>query len=218
MALLLPLRRKRKDVFDDDSASIRRSMAPILLVPGAQAVVERSHAAAVWKDMRSSALTWRPARPTDATRRETIGVRMEGTPDAGKQRYSSTGVRRPDAVAGSLRRRPCRTQAAPVPVLWQAVSKDSANGAKESGRPGHKAGSAALLPAIVRSPLVNHHKLRNLVWVWCAAAPGFGPDSPGQYTDYFPGLAIRRRVYKWMPTMGSFRGAAMRGIGAVRGG
>jgi len=35
---------------------------------------------------------------------------------------------------------------------------------------------------------VNHHGLHNLVWVWEAAAPGFGPGGPGPYFDFFPGL------------------------------
>jgi mannan endo-1,4-beta-mannosidase len=36
--------------------------------------------------------------------------------------------------------------------------------------------------------MVNHDGLHNLVWVWDAAAPGFGPDAPGKYDDFFPGL------------------------------
>jgi hypothetical protein len=36
--------------------------------------------------------------------------------------------------------------------------------------------------------LTGHHNLGNLVWVWVATPPGFGPDAPGLYPDYFPGL------------------------------
>jgi len=36
--------------------------------------------------------------------------------------------------------------------------------------------------------LVNHDGLHNHLWVWEAAAPGFGPEAPGSYFDFFPGL------------------------------
>lgn len=37
--------------------------------------------------------------------------------------------------------------------------------------------------------LVNHDRLNNLVWVWEAASPGFGPNaSAGPYSQFFPGL------------------------------
>jgi Glycosyl hydrolase family 26 len=38
------------------------------------------------------------------------------------------------------------------------------------------------------SRLVDHDGLHNLIWVWDAAAPGFGPNAAGQYGDFFPGL------------------------------
>jgi Glycosyl hydrolase family 26 len=37
--------------------------------------------------------------------------------------------------------------------------------------------------------LVNQHRLTNLVWVWEAAQPGFGPNAAaGAYSQFFPGL------------------------------
>jgi hypothetical protein len=35
---------------------------------------------------------------------------------------------------------------------------------------------------------MNVHGLRNLIWVWTAALPGFGPGAPAMYDDFFPGL------------------------------
>jgi hypothetical protein len=36
--------------------------------------------------------------------------------------------------------------------------------------------------------LVQHDHVRNLVWVWEAAPPGFGPQANGAFSKYFPGL------------------------------
>ena len=79
-----------------------------------------------------------------------------------------------DAAAGQLK----QLQEAGVPVLWRPYPE--ANGTR-FWRAGHKPESAALYRQLF-DRLVNEHRLRNLVWVWNAAAPG-------QYADYFPGLA-----------------------------
>ena len=48
-------------------------------------------------------------------------------------------------------------------------------------------GSAALYRMLF-DRLVNHHHLHNLLWVWAAAPPGFGPQASGAFSDFFPGL------------------------------
>jgi len=36
--------------------------------------------------------------------------------------------------------------------------------------------------------LVVHNGLHNLIWLWTAAVPGFGPNGNGPLQDFFPGL------------------------------
>jgi mannan endo-1,4-beta-mannosidase len=73
-----------------------------------------------------------------------------------------------------------------VAVLWQPYPE--ANGKKFwwAGRKAER-GSAALYRQLF-DRMVNHDGLHNLVWVWSAAPPGPGPNAPGAYNDYFPGL------------------------------
>ncbi len=77
-------------------------------------------------------------------------------------------------------------QDAGVAVLWRPYPESNGDKFWWAGRKGMQ-GSAALYRQLF-DRLVEHDKLRNLVWVWDAAAGGFGPNSPGPYSDFFPGL------------------------------
>lgn len=148
-----------------------------LASPDAQAVLEeaknqyRSHALVT--------LSWRPARPSDDQAGKLSDFEWKELLTPGAHLFTRWTAQ-VDAAADSLR----QLQEAGVPVLWRPYPQS--NGAKFWWA-GHKAESAALYRQLF-DRLVSHHKLRNLVWVWDAAAPGFGPDSPGQFADYFPGL------------------------------
>lgn len=144
---------------------------------GAPAVVEEA--------LRESAthavveLSWRPPRPTDGAAGKLSDFEWKEILTPGTRLFE-LWCAQADAVAGSL----LHLQEAGVPVLWRPYPESNGNKFWWSG---HKAQSAALYRQLF-DRLVDHHKLRNLVWVWCAAAPGFGPASPGPYADYFPGL------------------------------
>jgi mannan endo-1,4-beta-mannosidase len=73
-----------------------------------------------------------------------------------------------------------------VVVMWSAYP--DSNG-KQYWWAGHAGvhGSAALYRMLFER-LVHHERVRNLVWVWEAAPPGFGPGATGSYGQYFPGL------------------------------
>jgi hypothetical protein len=53
--------------------------------------------------------------------------------------------------------------------------------------------------------LVDHDRVHNLVWVWQAAAPGFGPNGPGPLDEYFPGLLYVDAVAMTAPATGNGR-------------
>lgn len=73
-----------------------------------------------------------------------------------------------------------------VAVMWTAYP--DSNG-KQYWWANHAGihGSAALYRMLF-DRLVLHDHVRNLVWVWEAAPPGFGPGATGSYAQYFPGL------------------------------
>jgi mannan endo-1,4-beta-mannosidase len=87
-----------------------------------------------------------------------------------------------DRVAASLK----QLQDAGIPVLWRPYPESNGSQFWWAGRKGIR-GSAGLYHMLF-DRLVNHDGLRNLIWVWTAAAPGFGPGSAGRYSDFFPGL------------------------------
>jgi mannan endo-1,4-beta-mannosidase len=87
-----------------------------------------------------------------------------------------------DGVAAYL----SQLQDAHIPVLWQPYPQPNGKQFWWAGRKGIR-GSAALYRQLFER-LVNHAGLHNLLWVWEAAAPGFGPEAPGPYFDFFPGL------------------------------
>jgi mannan endo-1,4-beta-mannosidase len=87
-----------------------------------------------------------------------------------------------DQVAASLK----QLQDSGVPVLWRPYPESNGSKFWWAGRKGVE-GSAELYRRLF-DRLVNVRGLRNLIWVWVADAPGFGPNSPGRYSDFFPGL------------------------------
>jgi mannan endo-1,4-beta-mannosidase len=134
-------------------------------------------------------LTWRAARPTDdepAGAEASVRGKLTDfewneltTPGTGLYQRWCTQV---DAVAGYLK----QLQDAGVPVLWRPYPEPNGTRFWWAGRKG-SGGSVALYRQLF-DRLVNHDKLHNLVWVWNAAAPAFGAESPGLYSDFFPGL------------------------------
>lgn len=127
-------------------------------------------------------LAWRVAKPTDdkpdgkLTDFEWNELLTPGS------RLFERWCAQVDAVAASLK----QLQEAGVAVLWRPYPQPNGTRFWWAGRKGSR-GSAALYRQLF-DRLVGHHKLRNLVWVWNAAAPGFGPNAPGAYSDFFPGL------------------------------
>jgi hypothetical protein len=88
-----------------------------------------------------------------------------------------------DAAAADLR--PLADKG--VAVLWSPYPEPNGKKYWWSNRPGIH-GSAALYRMLF-DRLVNHHRLTNLVWVWEASSPGFGPNAAaGPYSQFFPGL------------------------------
>jgi len=128
-------------------------------------------------------LTWRAAKPTDdepATGKLTDFEWNELlTPGS---RLFERWCAQVDAVAADLK----QLQEACVAVLWRPYPQSNGTRFWWAGRKGSR-GSAALYRQLF-DRLVNHQHLRNLVWVWNAAASGFGPNAPGAYSDFFPGL------------------------------
>lgn len=150
--------------------------------PDAPAVV--GEAARQYRDHAIVTLSWRPARPTGDESGKLSDFEWKELLTPGSRLFERWCAQ-VDAAAGYLK----QLQEAGVPVLWRPYPQ--ANGAKFWWA-GHKPESAALYRQLF-DRLVNYHKLRNLVWVWNAAAPGAAPsgpgtDPPGQYADYFPGL------------------------------
>ncbi len=142
-----------------------------LASPNAQGVVAaaiREH-----RDHVTVSLTWRPERPTGGDSGKLSDFEWKELLTPGSRLFENWCIR-VDGAAAALK----QLQDADVPVLWRPYPQ--ANGSKYWWA-GHKAESAKLYRQLF-DRLVNHHHLRNLVWVWSAAA--------GPYDDYFPGLAF----------------------------
>jgi mannan endo-1,4-beta-mannosidase len=74
-----------------------------------------------------------------------------------------------------------------VAVLWAPYPEP--NGKKYWWSNRHGIHGSAELYRMLYDRLVRHHHLTNLVWVWEAAPPGFGPNAAtGAYSQFFPGL------------------------------
>jgi mannan endo-1,4-beta-mannosidase len=134
-------------------------------------------------------LLWHPSRPTDdepapaatslhghLTDFEWNELLTPGT-DLNKRWIAQT-----DEIAATLK----LLEDAGIPVLWQPYPEANSKSFWWSGRKGIHGSSALYRQLFDR--LVNHDGLRNLIWVWDAAPPSFGPNSPGQMSDFFPGL------------------------------
>jgi len=87
-----------------------------------------------------------------------------------------------DAAAASLK----KLQDAGIPVLWRPYPELNGKNFWWAGRKGNR-GSVALYRQLF-DRMVNHDGVRNLVWIWTAAPPGFGPNANGSLFDFFPGL------------------------------
>lgn len=73
-----------------------------------------------------------------------------------------------------------------IAVLWTPYPDSNSQQNWWAGRTGIH-GSAALYRMLF-DRLVSHDHIHNLVWVWEAVPPRFGPGATGALTDYFPGL------------------------------
>jgi mannan endo-1,4-beta-mannosidase len=134
-------------------------------------------------------LSWHPGRPTDdepGSREQSVGGQLTDfewnellTPDTALYRRWCAQV---DDVAKYLK----QLQDSKVAMLWQPYPEPNGKKFWWAGRKGAH-GSAALYRQLF-DRMVNHDGLRNLIWVWSAAPPGFGPNASGAYSDFFPGL------------------------------
>jgi mannan endo-1,4-beta-mannosidase len=134
-------------------------------------------------------LSWGPARPTDdEPASEAKSVRGQLT-DFEWSELLTPGTRlherwcgQVDEVAGTLK----LLQDKGIAVLWQPYPEANGKAFWWAGRKGER-GSAALYRQLF-DRIVNHDGVHNLVWVWGAAAPAFGPNGPAPLSDFFPGL------------------------------
>jgi mannan endo-1,4-beta-mannosidase len=134
-------------------------------------------------------LAWRPARPTDGD-----AVDLEKSSRSALTEFEWNELLTPgtsiyqrwcdqvDEIAKSLK----LLDHAGVAVLWRPYPQSNGKTFWWAARKGNR-GSAALYRQLY-DRLVNHHGLKNLVWVWSAVPPAPWPDKFGQYPDYFPGL------------------------------
>ena len=152
-----------------------------------QAIVEE--AKRQYKNHAMVSLSWHAARPTDdepATIEQSVRGQLTDfewnellTPDTDLNKRWCAQV---DEIAKYLQ----QLQDAKVPVLWRPYPESNGKKFWWAGRKGMR-GSAALYRQLF-DRLVHRDGLRNLIWVWNAAPPGFGPNATGAYADYFPGL------------------------------
>jgi mannan endo-1,4-beta-mannosidase len=150
-----------------------------------QAVVEEAKRQA--KNGAIVGLSWQPARPTDdkpAAEQTSEGALTDFewnellTPDTNLYKRWCAQV---DQLAGYL----TQLQDAKIAVLWRPYPEQNAKNFWWAGRKGLH-GSLALYQQLFNR-LVNHNGLRNLIWVWEADPPGYGPNAT-VWSDYFPGL------------------------------
>jgi mannan endo-1,4-beta-mannosidase len=125
-------------------------------------------------------LSWRPASPTG------------GAPDSKLTDFEWHELLTPgtvlyqhwcaqvDEIAGHVRKLDDGA------VLWRPYPQSNSDKFWWAGRKGSE-GSAALYRQLF-DRLVSHDKLHNLIWIWEAVPAGFGPNAPGEYSDFFPGL------------------------------
>jgi mannan endo-1,4-beta-mannosidase len=130
-------------------------------------------------------LSWRPARPTDNAPASAHGQLTDYewdqllTPGSDLNKSWCVQV---DQAAQTLK----ELTSTGVPVLWNPYPESNGKDFWWAGRKGIH-GSAELYRQLF-DRMVRHNGLRNLLWVWQADAPGFGPGGPGTIPDFFPGL------------------------------
>ena len=130
-------------------------------------------------------LSWRPARPTDNAAASTPGQLTDFewsellTPGSTLNKQWADQV---DSAAATLH----ALEKAGIAVLWNPYPESNSKDAWWAGRKGIH-GSAELYRMLF-DRLVQHDGLRNLVWVWEADPPAFGPGATGMLSDFFPGL------------------------------
>jgi hypothetical protein len=82
-------------------------------------------------------------------------------------------------------------------------------------------GERGTLPAAIRSNGESRWALHNLIWVWSADPPGFGPNATEAYNDYFPGLlyvdALELNLENFNSRFRMDTFLAMTGVGKVIG-
>ncbi len=152
-----------------------------------QAIVEE--AKRQFKNHATVSLSWHATRPTDdepGSREQSVGGQLTDfewdellTPDTDLYKRWCAQV---DEAAKYLK----QLQEAKVAVLWRPYPEWNGKKFWWAGRKGGR-GAAALYRQLF-DRMVNHDGLHNLVWVWSADPPGFGPNATGAYNDYFPGL------------------------------
>lgn len=131
-------------------------------------------------------LSWRAPRPTDGKGAGGVNDQLtdyewnELLTPASKlyQRWAD----QVDAAAATLK----KLQDAGIPVLWRPYPELNGKNFWWGGRKGNR-GSVALYRQLF-DRMVNRDGVRNLVWIWTAAPPGFGPSANGSLFDFFPGL------------------------------
>ena len=163
-------------------------------------------------------LSWRPARPTDNAPADPKNQLTDFewaellTPSSALNQRWATQV---DQAAATLR----ELEKAGIAVLWNPYPESNGKDAWWAGRKGVN-GSAALYRQLFYR-LVNHDGLHNLLWVWEAAPPSFGPGGPGPLSDFFPGLlyadALELRVNDLNPYFPAGRFLAQAAVGKVIG-
>ena len=133
-------------------------------------------------------LSWRPLRPDDAARNDTAGLTEYEwdelvTPGTGLNLRWAAQV---DEAAKALK----ELQKTGVAVLWNPYPEGNGKRYWWAGRKGVN-GSAELYRMLF-ARLTEKDEIKNLIWVWQAAGPGFGasnagPSEVGAFSDYFPG-------------------------------
>lgn len=165
-------------------------------------------------------LTWHAPRPTDG--KPAGSVPNDQLTDYEWQELLTPGTRlyqrwaeQVDEVSAILK----QLQESGIPVLWRPYPELNGRNFWWAGRTGPR-GSVALYRQLF-DRMVHHDGLRNLVWVWTAAPPGFGAGAHGSLQDFFPGLlyvdAVSVQQNQLNPRWRMDRALLMLGVGKPAG-
>ena len=183
-AMLAAATDKRPAIWSAELATYQSSGAESRLTPHAVEDEARQQA----RDHAIVSLTWRPTSPTGPETAPEASLHTQLTdfewsellaPGTDLNKRWAVQV---DQTAATLK----RLQEEGIPVLWQPYPESNGKSYWWAGRKGVHGSSALYRQLFDR--LVTHDGLHNLVWVWDAAPPSFGPNSPGPMSDFFPGL------------------------------